>query len=154
MYFWKIESLKRDIENRSFTDKELIPYVVLFVGFYALASEFTVYLPYEGINYLTYLMSVLNVLIPILGTIYAYKCNGGGNGENFGLKYFSISFVVSIRFLVYAVPVMILVIAYWIVAYSEQDEIPTTFFEVTLYSGWHALYYYRVAKHVGDTVRA
>lgn len=103
MYYWKVESLKEDIVNGAFTDKQLIPYMVLYVGLYALSMEITGYLPYEHVNNWTYILSVLSVLIPITGTIYAYKCNGGSNGKNFASKYFSIGFVVSVRFLIYLI---------------------------------------------------
>lgn len=154
MYFWKVESLKKDIVGGSFTDKELIPYVVLCAGLYALDIEVTGYLPYEDVNILTYVMSALNVLIPILGTIYAYKCNGGSNGENFASKYFSIGFVISIRFLVYSVPLIVLMIFYWEIMFGEQEELPTTFVEVILFSAWYALLYFRVAKHISETTKA
>ncbi len=73
MYFWKIKSLKEDIINGSFTDKELIPYVVLYAGLYAIGIEMIGYFPYEGINVWTYILSILNVLIPIAGIIQLGK---------------------------------------------------------------------------------
>jgi len=154
MYFWKIESLKNDIHNGSFTDKQLIPYVVLYAGLYAAAIEITGHLPYENVNIWTYVMSMLNILIPIAGTIYAYKMNGGGNGSNFASKYFSIGFVVGIRFLVYLIPMIVLMAAYWIYAFGDQENLPTTFVEVFIFSSWFALLYIRMAKHIGDTAMA
>ena len=133
----------------------IIPYVVLYAGLNALGIEVTGYLPYEDVNIWTYVMSALNVLIPVAGTIYAYKCNGGGNGEKFASKYFSIGFVVVIRFLVYLIPLMVLMIVYWVVMFGEQGELPaTTFVEVVLFSAWYALLYFRMAKHISDTAKA
>ncbi len=154
MYFWKVESLKKDIVEGSFTDKELIPYVVVYAGLYALGIEATGYMPYEDVNIWTYVLSILNVLIPIAGTIYAYQCNRGGNGENFASKYFSIGFVVGIRFLVYLIPLMAVMIVYWVVMFGEQEELPTTYVEVILFATWYALLYYKMAKHIGDTAKA
>jgi len=154
MYFWKIESLKKDIVGGSFTDKELIPYVVLFTGLYSIGIEITGYLPYEDINIWTYVMSAMNVLIPVIGTIYAYLRNGGSIGENFASKYFSIGFVISIRFLVYLIPLVVVMIIYWEIMFGEQEELPTTFIEVILFSAWYVLLYYRMAKHIGDTAKA
>ena len=154
MYFWKIESLKEDIANGSFTDKELIPYVVLYVCLYAVGIEIAAYSPYEDINIWTYVLSILNVVIPIVGTIYAYQKNGGGSGNNFASKYISIGFVVVVRFLVYLIPVMIFMIIYWTIKYGDQVELPTSIVEVIAFSSWYALIYFRVGKHIGDTVRA
>jgi len=154
MYFWKVESLKKDIVDGSFTDKELIPYVVLYAGLYALGIERIGYLPYEDVNIWTYVLSTLNVLVPIAGTIYAYKSNRGDKGENFASKYFSIGFVVGVRFIVYLIPVMALMIVYWMVMFGEQEELPTTYVEVILFSSWYALFYYKMAKHIGDTAKA
>jgi len=153
MYFWKIESLKKDIVDGSFTDKELIPYVLIYAGLYAVGMELTGYLPYEDPNIWAYVLSTLNVLIPIVGTFYAYKCNGGGNGENFASKYFSIGFVVGIRFLVFLIPFITLLFIYWMIRFGEQEELPTTYIEVTLFSTWCALFYYKMAKHISDTAK-
>jgi len=153
MYFWKIESLKQDIRADLFTDKNLIPYVVLYIGCCVAAIEMNGYLPYEDINLWTYLQSTLFILIPIAGTIYAYSCNGGANGEGFASKYFSIGFVVGIRFVVFLIPIVVLMIIYWLVMFPEQEVFPTTFLEVLVLSSWYALAYFRIAKHIGDTVK-
>ena len=154
MYLWKIESLKKDIVDGSFTDKQLIPYMVLYAGLYALGIEITGYLPYKDINNWTYALSALNVFIPIAGTIYAYKRNGGGDGENFASKYFSIGFVVGVRFIIYLIPLMVLMIVYWVIVFGEQEKLTTTFVEVFLFATWHALLYFQIAKHIGDTANA
>lgn len=154
MYFWKIESLKQEIKSGSFTDKELIPYVALYAGLYAIGIEFAAYMPYEDVTVWTYVLSVLNVAIPVVGTIYAYTCNGGANGENFASKYFSIGFVIGIRFLAYLIPAMSVLFTYWVIVFGEQEQLPTTFVEVMLFSAWYGLLYVRMAKHIGDTTRA
>jgi hypothetical protein len=153
MYFWKVESLKKDIVDGSFTDKKLIPYVVLSVGIYALGNGVAGYLPCEDVNIWNYILSILNVMIPIVGTIYAYKCNGGGNGKNFASKYISIGFVVGIRFLVYLIPLMVLIAIYGAVVFGEKEELPTTYVEVILFSAWYSLLYYKTAKHISDTAK-
>ena len=154
MYFWKIESLKEDFSSGSFTDRELIPYVVLYAGLYAIGIELMGYLPYEDINVWTYVSSVMNILIPVVGTIYAYKMNGGGGGSNFASKYFSIGFVVSVRFMVYLIPVIILMFIYWEITYRETEDMHMSVVEVFLFSSWYVFLYLRMAKHIGDTAHA
>ncbi len=148
MYFWKIELLKDDLINNRFDDKSLLPYIILTIFLYTLGTEITAYIPYEEVNLLTYLLSFMNVLIPIIGTIYIYKKNGGANGKNFANRYITISFVIGIRFLVYLIPVMIILICYWNFTFSEQETIPTTLFEIVVLSLWYIILYYNIAKHI------
>jgi len=149
MYFWKIESLKDDIKNNKFDDKALLPYIILTITLYTFGTEIIAYLPHEEVNTWSYILSLMNILIPTLGTIYAYKKNGGANGTNFANKYFSINFVVGIRFLIYLIPMMIILIGYWEFTFPEEDNIPTTLFEVVVFSLWYILLYLNTAKHIG-----
>lgn len=73
MYFWDIESLKEDIRRGEFADKELIPYILMSVALYAMGIEFAGYFPYEDSGIWIYLLSILNILIPVGGTLYVYK---------------------------------------------------------------------------------
>jgi len=45
-----------------------------------------------------------------------------------------------------------LLIIYWYFSFGEQEEeMPTTFVEVALFSSWYALLYYQIAKHTEET---
>lgn len=151
MYFWNIESLKEDIRRGEFTDKELMPYIVLTVALYAIGIEFVAYFSYEDSNIWDYLLSILNILIPVGGTLYIYKKNDGAQGSDFAFKYFAIGFVVGIRFLLYLVGVMALLVIYWPFTFGDQEEVPTTFVEVILYSLWYVLLYYKIAQHTEES---
>jgi len=112
------------------------------MALYIFFAEAMAYVPSEEEdNFWTYTTSVIGILIPILGTIYAYKKNGGENGKNFANKYFSISFVMGIRFLAYLIPIMIILIGYWEYRFGEQELIPVTPFEVILQAIWYGLLY-------------
>ncbi|MFP4550478.1 MAG: hypothetical protein ACLFNT_06710, partial [Spirochaetales bacterium] len=74
------------------------------MGLNAWLVESWGYVPYEGTDIWTYVLSFLKVIIPVAGTIYAYQRNGGRNGTGFAKKFFSIGFVIGIRFLVCGVP--------------------------------------------------
>ena len=99
MYFWKIESLKNDIVNEGLSDSKLLPYLVIYMALTVLIMEGVPYFPYESYNDADLVMSLISIIAPIAGLIYAYKKNGGANGHSFASKYFSIGFVVGIRFL-------------------------------------------------------
>ena len=113
MYFWKINELKKQIVERGLSEAQVFYYILLFVGFSIAGVELVGYFPYEEPNGWSYLQSGLNFIIPIAGTIAAYHVNGGENGKAFAAKYFSISFVVLVRFLVYLIPVMVVLFVYY-----------------------------------------
>lgn len=154
MYFWNINSLKNEIVDGKFSDRKVFPYVVVCAALYAAIIEFTAYLPYEDVNNWTYTLSALNILVALGGTVFVYYSNGGANGKDFASKYFGIGFVISIRFLVYLIPLMILMMVYWIYAFEDQETIPTTPIEVVIFTSWYALLYFRIGKHVNDTAKA
>ena len=163
MYFWKIESLKKDITDGSFGDKELLPYLVIYVGLSALGAALVGYLPIENINMWDYVNSILYVLVPIVGTIYVYRQNGGGNGENFASKYLAIGFVVTIRFIgflsIISLPIGVVYMFFGVVfdlfgvVPDEEEKNRTTFFGVISSFALHLLFFFRIGKHIGDTVK-
>ena len=154
MYFWKIEPLKEEFRKGNFKDKDVISYIVIYVALYAVGMELMGYFPDEGINFWTYVLSIMNVFVPIGGIIYAYKLNGGPNGKDFALKYFGIGFVVLIRFIIYLIPVLVIMMVYWWFVFGDQKEYPTTFIEAAVFTTWHVLFYLRMAKHIRDTTMA
>src|SRR5688572_24760682 len=104
MYFWKINDLKRLIVERGLSEAQAFYYLLLFVGLSAASIELITYFPATDPSAWNYLDSILNLVIPIAGTVAAYRANRGAAGKNFAAKYLSISFVISIRFLVYLIP--------------------------------------------------
>jgi hypothetical protein len=101
MYFWRIEKLKKEMDARPLTDREALPYLVVFVALSAVAS----YFPQEAQNVWDRLEAVLSLLLSTFGTIYIYYRNGGANGQHFLQRYLAIGWVVTIRL----VPILILV---------------------------------------------
>lgn len=101
MYFINIKQLKADIVNRDFNERDRFIYMFIYIIGYVLVSELT-YLFEENLDVVTlndYVYSVGMVLITIVGTYYLYKANRGGDGEDFTGRYFSITWVMGIRFL-------------------------------------------------------
>lgn len=152
MYFWDIESLKEDIRRGEFGDKELLPYIVISVLFYSLAMELTWFIPsIEDYNQWDIATSIIAILSTVAGTIYVYKKNGGAEGNNFANKYFSIGFVVGLRFLFYFFGFMILLGMYFGFVSSEQEDTSTTFVEVVFFFIWYVWFYYSMGKHTEET---
>lgn len=159
MFFWKIDDLKRLIVERGLSEAQTFYYILLFVGLSAAGVELVAYFPAVTPNAWTYVQSCLNFLIPIIGTVAAYHANGGARGKAFAAKYFSIGFVMLIRFLVYFTPVMIVLFMYYALSidWSASDDeaaIPTGWFDVALLTVWSTALYARIAKHIRDTTVA
>lgn len=150
MYFWKIEKLKEDIKNNRFNEKDRFLYGTINVVLWAVGMEVMARLPIESPNIWDTINSLGNIIIPLVGTILVYKANGGANGKDFLGRYVSIGFVVSIRFLVILVPMLISLILYYIYAFPGQEEIASNPVEVLSFQLWYAFLFWRIHKHVGD----
>jgi len=155
VYFWNIHALKEDIKNGKLSqDTKIFPYFMMYIFLTTVAIEVTPLFPQENLNNCDILMAILNILITILGTFYLYRSNGGANGEDFLIKYFSIIFVITIRYLIYLLlPLMIILSFYWQYTFADSQTIPTTYVEIILTSIWLIVLYYRTAYHIRDTNR-
>ncbi len=101
MYIWNIEQLKNDIRKNRLTEKDRFIYLFINLFFTACALEVISFIPgsYEFYGWAA-MSSISNVTFLCIGTYAAYKANGGSSGDDFLGRYFSLSFVVSVRFVV------------------------------------------------------
>ena len=157
MYFWNIRKLKQQLINEGLTEIQLFYYVLIYIALSALSLELLTYFPSTTEpNQWTYIESVINFLIPILGTIAAFHANGGSSGTKFPERYFSIMFVACNRFLVLLIALAILrvgclAIANRLVISAMQSS---SFFDSMIYSCiWYAALYFYIAKNVGDVAK-
>lgn len=144
--------------KKGLSETQTFYYILLFVGFSVIGIEFMGYFPYEDPNAWDYFKSGLNLAIPIIGTIAAYRANGGAKGKAFAAKYFSISFVVLMRFTIYLIPIVVGLLIYYGASIdwsTLEDDVSfqTGWFEVVLLSAWYVALYFAVVKHIGDTVK-
>lgn len=144
MYFWRIEKLKRNMASRPLSERETLPYLVTFV---ALSSA-ALCLPQELANTRDYLGAVWTLLLAIFGTIYIYRRNGGAEGSHFLQRYFAIGWVVTVRWLVVTIPV---VVAYYGVLVVAGDDLEETYwYEPLLFGLLELAVYWRIGHHVCD----
>lgn len=156
MYFWKIHELKKLIVEQGLSESQVFYYILLYVGLSVIGVEVTGYFPYEDPNGWDYFQSGFNILIAIAGTVAAFLVNGGAQGKAFAAKYFSISFVVLIRFLVYLIPFLAVYIVYYgmtidVASLENEETLQTGWFEVMLFAVWITALYGSVVKHIRDT---
>jgi len=150
MYFWNVEKLKETIRNGKLTEKSRFIYLLIYVVLSGIGVEVVTYFTVETPNLWDMIDSALYILIPLVGTYFAYKSNDAGNGSDFLGKYFSLGFVVSVRFIVYLMPLLVLYFLYYLFAHGEQEVTSTTWFDVMLFQTWFALLYWRLCVHIKE----
>lgn len=148
MRVWKIERLKEDIKSGSFSEKDRFLYAIICFTTFALVSEASYMLPAEQYQGWDYIFSLMSILITFLGCLFAYKSNGGHKGTDFLGRFLSISFVVTIRFLVLLIPIIVILAVYYAFTFGAHGEIVTTPLEVFLFQGWSIALFWRVCVHI------
>lgn len=151
MYFWKIAQLKKQLSSHGLTEKQVFYYILIDVAFTAIVLEVMGYFPpQESPDVWAYVGSVINVIIPIAGTILAFRANGGASGVQFPARYFSIGLVATLRFVVLLIPLMAVMMIYWFFV----PEAEGTGVEVALLSAWYILLYVYIARQVREVAVA
>ena len=113
MYFVRTQPLKDKLRSRSLSDREALPYLLVFSGLTALVGSVPLI---EGFNRWDFASATLSVVFAIAGVVYSYKCNGGREGFDLIQKYVVLGWVVSIRCLLPFIPLAI-------VAYIAADAL-------------------------------
>ena len=94
MYLWKIKNLKQDIKENKLTKKDNL----LYASFFSILYLGLLIQSIIQINSLWNIeMVVLQVLISILGIIYAYVQNGAFKGQDFFKHFTSVGWVFLLR---------------------------------------------------------
>ena len=149
MYFFNINKLKDDIREKRLKEKDRFIYAFIYIFLSVLFLEVNLYFPVEDLNIWDFLNSGCAVLITAVGTYYAYRVNGGKDGIDFLGKFFSINFVVGIRFLFLLIPMFACLLAYYL-ALPADDDFLSTPIDTIPFIIWYALIYIRTCKHIGD----
>ncbi|OGB21555.1 MAG: hypothetical protein A3I66_00280 [Burkholderiales bacterium RIFCSPLOWO2_02_FULL_57_36] len=154
MYLWKMKLLKKQLSDHGLTEKQLFSYIFIYIALSAIGIEAMGYIPHQPSNAWTYVGSIINVMIPIFGTIWIFRANGGESGTHFSARYFSIGLVATIRFMVLLVPLLAVLVIYWVFSHDLESDIPTTGIEIALFTIWYAMLYVYIAKHVREVANA
>ncbi len=159
MYFWNIKALKKHIVETGLSEAQVFYYILLFVGLMSAANEANGYVGRTAANAWDYLDSAVTIAIDLIGTYAVYRANGGAAGSNFAAKYFSIGFVVFLRFIPLGVALLFGVVAYDLytqpsTAPESPDTTTTGWLDVVAPAALYIALYARTAKHVRDTARA
>ena len=152
MYFIKLTELKRDLIQDKLGQSGLLKYLLVYVVLTSLIMELGYYFPYEDSSKLDHLSSFLTVTFVAVGTYLAYLANGGASGQQFAERYFSIGFVVSIRFLIFLIPITFIIVMLMTNSPTAENN-ETTWYEFIALTAWEALLYWRIIYHINDVAK-
>jgi hypothetical protein len=150
MHIWKIDKLKEEIKKGELKEKDRFLYALIYIILGAVGMEAMGLMPIDNGNVWDAINSISNIVVVTLGTIFAFKANGGSKGLDFLGRYFSISFVVAIRFLVILIPVLIVLLAYYSFAITKDPDLSSTAYDTIPFLIWSAALYWRVCVHIAD----
>lgn len=161
MYWWKIKRLKDRLVERPLTaGEQLSYYIAALVLFYMLMA--LIQLAPAGSAPEVLVNFILSIAIAVFGSLYWYVSNGGANGKEFLPRLFAIAWVVTIRWSVLAVPLLILggtvlMIASILVGDTGLDladtPTPGPIITVAYYALWYLLWVlliWRCGVHLRD----
>lgn len=138
MYFWNTKELKQELKAGKITENRAFPYflAVLIVDTLAMAT-LEVFHSDTELGAWDYIETFGYFTIVVGGTIFLYHRNGGAAGREFFARYFSILWVVGIRFFALSVPLL----AIWLATLSEDDHSTrTTWYEAVVYLSFMIIY--------------
>ncbi len=144
MYSWRIEKLKTQMATRPLSEREALPYLVMFVA----VSSAAAYLPQTAYNLWVGFGAVWSVLLATLGTIYIYHQNGGAGGQHFFQRYFAVGWVVFVRLLVASI--FVAVAFYSTLAAVGADRKSRHWYDFLFFAVVEAVGYWRIGHHVRD----
>ncbi len=146
MYFVQYQPLKERLRSRSVSDREALPYFLLYVGIASLAVALPLssdYNLWDGVS------GGLSFVLAIWGVFYAYQRNGGNEGFDLIQKYVVLGWVVFFRCLLLLVPLGILVgiVGYQIGLVGKETHL----FDVLVVAVFEWIVYSRIGRHIADT---
>jgi hypothetical protein len=142
MYFWRIEDLKDRMVSRPLSEREALPYLLVFVGLTALVGFF----PNENLNWWDRLGTGYSVLLAVLGTIWIYRQNGGAEGHFFLQRYLAIGWVASIRWM--AVLLALCIPFFLMLSLYDIESEVTTWYDFVFLAIVETVLYWRIGAHV------
>ena len=147
MYFLRYQPLKDKLRARSMSDREALPYLIIFSGLAAAVYLFPTTLDY---NLWDWIGGGLGIFLGIFGVIYSYVRNGGRQGFDLIQKYVVIGWVVTVRCGLGFIPCA--VAFYYATETFGLSIDKTSWLDTLFYGGFEVILYQRIGRHIADTV--
>ena len=150
MYLLNINKLKNKILTGNFGERDRFIYLLMYLLLNAVTLEYLTTTARAEAGLRDYLLSIYSVSLVGVGTYVAYLANGAAAGRDFVGKFFAVSLVMTIRFLLFILPL----IAGWVyisfsAAVRGESAVNEYFIEVP-FIAWGLLLYYRIYRHMAD----
>ena len=162
MYIWNIKALKKELVANALTESQVFAYFLAVLTLETLTFQLTVLFPGTGeAGIWDYVGFAGSVVFTLGGTLVAYRQNGGSAGKGFLGRYFPLLWVLTVRFLVFLLPLLVLAMIP-MVYFSEallgtdaagEDFAALSIYVVMLSWVWFLVFYYRLAVHIRDVAR-
>jgi len=123
-------------------------YFMIFLILTYLLIDMEYIWPSQELNTWDTIGSIVSSILAITATIIMFVLNGGKTGKDFFLKYFSLSFVGSIRYLVFTMPVLAIPFIYVVINIEADSDISTTATETLVFFIWELGLYAYICKHI------
>ncbi len=150
MYFVQYHPLKEKLRERTLSDGEALPYLVVWgVLGCVWAMLWQMYGNFNSFNSLDAFYWVLWGLIIIRGIYYVYLQNGGASGFDLIQKYYILGWVVYVRCFLAFIPIMII---QYLFAESYGFYF-TNLFDVLADAAFGIVFFWRTGVHIRDTAK-
>jgi hypothetical protein len=148
MYFFNYHPLKETLKNRELTDRQAMPYFIVFIGL----TSFNTSVHLSGdMNGWDYLSGFIGAILSIAGVYYVYLQNGGSKGYDLIQKFIVLGWIVTVRIAMISIPLIILLFALGDFLGLVQDS--SRAYDVLLLSALMIIFYQRIGRHIRDTNR-
>lgn len=159
MYFWKIKDLKDELIKNGLSQKSIFIYILLYVLLGQLFVEVSCIFPSEEVATTTdYIQMIFDLAVVGIGTYLCFYANGSDKGQQFSERYFSIGFVVGLRFMVLLLPIVIVFgIVAGILSETSGLDLDGPVFNygvLVIVSAWLVAMYWRIIAHINDVAKA
>jgi hypothetical protein len=142
VYFWRIDALKTQLLQGPLSDRQVLPYLVLYCALTAAVGL----IPIGAMNAWDFLDGSWSVLLAVIGTIYIYRQNGGGTGQHLLQRYLAIGWVVGVRWVAAMLAVFVVYFGS-VEVFGELSE-ATTWQESLMLAAAETVLYWRIGHHV------
>jgi len=149
MYFWAIQRLRNDLASATLSETaafwSFFLVLLLQVGTFLLTASRSQTGVWENFELW------FGVFCVLVGTLWAFISNGGGRGRDFLRRYFSLVWVLSVRFAAILIPIGVV----WAL-YSGTRGVPLETFrpyEAVAFAALQLLFYWRLSVHMTSVAK-
>ncbi len=145
MYFWNIKNLKKDIRHARISSRDYFYYFLAYSTVYSILLIMTVIQLYETLGIV---IAIVQILLFIAGTYYAFYSNGAREGRDFIRRFFSIGWVFLLRATFFmSIGMLNLYVMTSIFGLQNLFTIQNSAIIALLFE---VLFYWRIGRHIAD----